>query len=263
MIAPIHDAMTVIAVIPARYASVRFPGKMLANRTGKPLVQHVYERAVQAKKVDRVIVATDDHRIADAVRNFGGQVLMTKTDHPNGTSRIAEVAQSLEGSIFVNVQGDEPELEPHLIDTAVEKLLEDKDAAVSTVASPLSEHDDPANPNIVKVVLDQRSRALYFSRAAIPHHRDSSNSEIGATCDASASPRTSMLKHVGLYVYRKEFLPQYVALKPTPLERVEQLEQLRILEHGHKIAVAIVPCSNTGIDTPEQYEAFVQRYHGQ
>ena len=237
--------MKAIAVIPARYDSVRFPGKMLANRTGKPLVQHVYERARQAKLPERVLIATDDDRIVRAVKAFGGEVVMTRRDHSNGTSRIAEVAANLDAPIVVNVQGDEPEMEPHNIDLAIETLIKHPECPVATVASPFEADEDQSSPNIVKVVLDSRGRALYFSRAAIPFDRDRAG--------------VKRLKHVGLYVYRREFLAQYVTLPPMPLEKAEQLEQLRILENGFSIAVAIGKSRSQGIDTPEQYEAFVQR----
>ena len=234
-----------VAVIPARYDSVRFPGKMLADRTGKPLVQHVYERATQAKLVNRVLIATDDDRVARAVKAFGGETVMTRRDHPNGTSRIAEVAAMLEAPIIVNVQGDEPEMEPQNIDLAIQTLIKHSECPVATVASPFDAGEDQSNANVVKVVLDAAGRALYFSRAAIPHDRD----RVGV----------NRLKHIGLYVYRREFLAQYVKLPPTPLEKAEQLEQLRILENGFSIAVGIGQSRSQGIDTPEQYEAFVQR----
>jgi 3-deoxy-manno-octulosonate cytidylyltransferase (CMP-KDO synthetase) len=241
-----------LAIIPARYNSVRFPGKMLADRTGKPLIQHVYERAAQAKLVADVVVATDDHRIAQAVQAFGGRAVMTRPDHPNGTSRIAEAAEQSNASIIVNVQGDEPDIDPYLIDQTIQTLIESPDCAVSTVASPFAADEDPANPNIVKVVVDQRGRAMYFSRSLIPYDRDGS---LHQSTDAKRIP----LKHVGLYVYRREFLPVYVSLAATPLEQLEKLEQLRVLEHGYSIAVAIGEAHFHGIDTPEQYEAFVRR----
>ena len=248
--------MAALAVIPARYASTRLPGKMLADRTGKPLIQHVWERAKLAKKVDRVIVATDDQRILDAVKRFGGEAVMTRADHPNGTSRIAEAVANLKpqasasrkpADIIVNVQGDEPDLDPALIDLAVDTLIAHPECPVATIASPFAAGEDPANPNIVKVVIDRSGRALYFSRALIPCNRDGSA--------AAAGP----LKHVGLYVYRRAFLPVYVGLPAAPLEQAEKLEQLRMLEHGHAIAVAVAEAHHHGIDTPEQYEAFVQR----
>ena len=237
----------IVAIIPARFASTRFPGKMLVDRTGKPLIQHVYERVVEASLVDRVIVAADDERIIDAVRSFGGSAVMTRSDHANGTSRLAEAAASLEADIIVNVQGDEPEIEPALIDLAIRALQSDADAPVATLASPFAPDEDPANPNIVKVVIGQNRRALYFSRALIPYDRDRTG---------HAAP----LKHVGIYVYRRDFLLRYVTLSPTPLEQAEQLEQLRILEHGSPITVAVGQASFHGIDTPEQYDAFVTRY---
>jgi 3-deoxy-manno-octulosonate cytidylyltransferase (CMP-KDO synthetase) len=210
------------------------------------LIQHVWEQVRRSKLIDRVIIATDDRRIIDAVRGFGGEAVMTRADHPNGSSRLAEVAAGLSDDIIVNVQADEPDLEAALIDLAIRALGKDPEAPVATLASPFSAGEDPADPNIVKVVVDRRSRAMYFSRALIPFDREGS--------------RTSRpLKHVGLYVYRREFLLKYAALPPSPLELAEHLEQLRMLEHGFAIVVAIGEAHFHGIDTPEQYEAFVQR----
>jgi 3-deoxy-manno-octulosonate cytidylyltransferase (CMP-KDO synthetase) len=240
--------MTAIAVIPARYASVRFPGKMLADRTGKPLIQHVYEHACAAALVRRVLVATDDERIADAVRRFGGEVAMTRPDHPNGTSRLAEAAAMLDAELIVNVQGDEPEIAPRLIDVAVQNVVDNADCPMGTLASPFGADEDPADPNIVKVVLNRVGRALYFSRSLIPFDRDGGG-EVKA------------LKHVGLYVYQRDFLSKYSQLDETPLERCERLEQLRVLEHGYAITVAVAEAHFHGIDTPQQYEAFVARYN--
>jgi 3-deoxy-manno-octulosonate cytidylyltransferase (CMP-KDO synthetase) len=237
-----------VAIIPARMASTRFPGKMLADQTGKPLIQHVCDAVRRAASISRVVVATDDQRIADAVASFGGESVLTSPEHPNGTSRLAEAAQKLGLSpedLVANVQGDEPEIEPNAIDAAV-ALAAGPGIDVATVASPFMDGEDPRNPNIVKVVRRLDGTALYFSRALIPHQRD------GGTPGPS-------LKHVGLYVYRVSFLRRYVALAPTPLEQSEVLEQLRILEHGHTIGVAVIPCRTQGIDTPEQYAAFVER----
>ena len=235
-----------IAVIPARYASVRIPGKVLADRTGSPLIQHVYDRVRQAGLVDRVIVATDDQRIIDAVQQFGGEAVMTRPDHPNGTSRIAEVAASINAELIVNVQADEPDIEPDSIDLAIHTLRDHPRCVMATLASPFGPDEDPSDPNIVKVVIDAAGCAMYFSRALIPHCRDGPD---------AAKP----LKHVGMYVYRRDFLLRYATLPPTPLEQAEQLEQLRVLEHGYEIAVAVTNVSFHGIDTPEQYEEFVQR----
>ncbi len=219
------------------------------------LIWHVHERAKLAPSVSRVVVATDAPEVADVVRARGGEVVMTRVDHPNGTSRLAEAAAKLglgPDQIVVNVQGDEPELDPAAIDAAV-VALERTGAPVSTVATPLESVGDAANPAIVKVVLRRDGTALYFSRATIPFDRD------GVGGGAAARP----LRHLGLYVYRAGFLARYVELEPTPLERTEMLEQLRILEHGHAIAVAIVKTAGEGIDTPEQYAAFVARWKAQ
>ena len=247
--APGHDCLV---VIPARLGSSRFPGKLLASETGRPLVQHVWERATRVACAGRVVVAGDDDRIRDAVEGFGGEYVPTRADHPNGTSRIAEVVERLGAdcpAIVVNVQGDEPDLEPSLVDRAVAALLDRPDCVVGTVGSPFAADESPADPNIVKVVCDLAGRALLFTRAAAPFDRD------GRGAEAPARP----LKHVGLYVYRRDFLAEYVRLPESPLEVTERLEQLRVLEHGHRIAVAVAEAHHHGIDTPEQYAAFVAR----
>lgn len=239
----------VITVIPARFQSTRFPGKMLACETGKPLIQHVWERAMLSSISSATCIATDDARIRDAALSFGAQCIMTRSDHPNGTSRIAEAVRSTDAQVVVNVQGDEPELEPEIIDSAVRALLNDPLAQVATVVSPFHPGEDPSNPNIVKCVVGAASQALYFSRALIPHDRD------GVGSRAPIQPR----KHVGIYVYRREFLETFVTLSPTPLEQTEHLEQLRVLEHGFRIAVIEREVHTQGIDTPEQYAQFVAR----
>jgi len=242
----------IAAVIPARMNSSRFPGKMLADATGRPLIQHVWERARACPRVHEVIIATDDSRIASASARFGARCIMTRADHPNGTCRIAEAIAQVDADIIVNVQGDEPELEPELITAAIDALIANAAADMSTVVSPFLPGEDPANPNIVKCVVGSTGRALYFSRAIIPFVRD-------AASEGAAAP----LKHVGLYVYRRAFLPRFAALPPTQLERTEQLEQLRALEHGFAIAVAQGIARSQGIDTPEQYDAFVSRWKRQ
>lgn len=240
--------MPTVAVIPARFASTRFPGKPLADQTGKPLIQHVVEQVQKTRLIDRIIVATDDQRIFDAVIAFGGQVMMTSPDHPNGTSRIAEVASNLPDDVdlIVNVQGDEPDIEPEVIDQLVAGLRDDSEAPMATLASPFASDEDPANPNIVKLVVSQYNRALYFSRSLIPYDRDN----LGFT----------PLKHPGLYAFRRAFLLKYPKLTATPLEQLEKLEQLRVLEHGYPIAIVKTVCHHHGIDTPEQYAEFVQRH---
>jgi 3-deoxy-manno-octulosonate cytidylyltransferase (CMP-KDO synthetase) len=231
------------AVIPARFAAQRLPGKPLLAETGRTLIQHVWERARAAKNIARVIVATDDERIAEAVRGFRGEVRMTKSTHPSGTDRIAEVAALLEEPLVVNVQGDEPEVDPASIDALVD-LIRSTEAPVATLACEFDQAD-PADPAKVKVVRDRAGYALYFSRSVIPHPRG-----------AGARP----LLHIGMYAYRRDFLLRFPSLSPTPLEMTEKLEQLRILEHGHRIAVGIAAAGPGGIDTPEDYAAFVKRY---
>ena len=235
------------AVIPARMASTRFPGKPLADLTGKPMIVHVLERVARCRSVGRILVATDDARIVDAVRAAGFEARMTDPAHPNGTSRVAEVARTLEEELIVNVQGDEPQIEPALVDRTVEALAARPDMPMATLVSPFAPGEDPANPNIVKCVTAVDGRALYFSRSLVPFDRD--------RAPGAAAPR----KHVGLYAYRRAFLDVFVRLAPTPLERTESLEQLRALEHGHPILCAEGEAHFTGIDTPEQYAEFVRR----
>lgn len=239
-------------VIPARLGSVRFREKMLASRTGKPLVQHVYEAASKAKSASRVVVATDHERIAEVVRAFGGGVVMTKPEHPNGTSRLAEACSALgidTRGIVVNVQGDEPEMDPALIDDLVETLDREgpHGAPIATVATPMKETENPNDPMCVKVVITTQGKALYFSRSCIPFDRD-----------GQGVPR---LKHLGIYAYRRAFLDDYVRLKPGVAEVGESLEQLRALENGYTIKVIVREGEFFGgIDTEAQYDAFVERF---
>lgn len=242
--------MAIIGMIPARLGSTRFPEKVLANATGKPLVQHVWEQARKASSLARVVIATDHPRVFAACQQFGADVLMTREDHPNGSSRLAEASDALrlaDTDIVVNIQGDEPEIEPAVIDAAA-RAVESSGAEVATIASPFAPADDPANPAIVKVITRRDGMAMYFSRSRIPYPRD-----------AALASRHGVLRHVGLYAYRVGFLRTYVTLPPTPLEQIESLEQLRVLEHGYRIAVVTMPTNVAGIDTPEQYAAFVER----
>ena len=230
----------VIVVIPSRYGSTRLPGKPLVQLAGKPMVQHVYERAKRAQTVHRVIVATDDQRIMDAVAAFGGEARMTRSDHRTGTERIAEVAVHEPGDVFVNVQGDEPLIDPVAIDTAVGALLEEPQAQVSTVATPIRHAGDIMDPNVVKTVLDFDGNALYFSRAPIPWIRDTQQ-----------KVHVNYWKHLGLYVFQREALLEFPTLPQGELERIEQLEQLRWLENGWKIRVAEVVHDAVSVDVPE------------
>jgi 3-deoxy-manno-octulosonate cytidylyltransferase (CMP-KDO synthetase) len=242
----------VIGVIPARLASTRLPGKVLLDRTGKPLIQHVWEAASRSARLSRLVIATDDQLVLHACRRFGAEAVMTDTHHQSGTSRVQEVAAALnlpDDAIVVNVQGDEPDMDPGAIDAGVDALIK-TNAPVATIASPFFAGEDPNNPAIVKVVLRRDGTAIYFSRAAIPFHREGGTRE------------PQHLKHVGIYIYRRWFLDKYITLDATPLERTEVLEQLRIVEHGYTIAAAIFATKSTGIDTPDQYEAFLRRHAG-
>jgi 3-deoxy-manno-octulosonate cytidylyltransferase (CMP-KDO synthetase) len=229
--------MTAVGLIPARFAASRFPGKPLAPIAGRSMIQRVFEGAREAKSLRAVIVATDDERIADACRAFGAEVAMTRSDHQSGSDRIGEVAAKLDDEIVVNIQGDEPLMRGFVVDAAVEALREDPEVPIGTVVHPL----DPADrddPNRVKVVLDQRGRAIYFSRSAIPYPRD-------------ASVRGPLWQHVGLYAYRRDFLLRFIRMAPTPAERSECLEQLRALEHGHEIRCAVVEgWKSVAVDVP-------------
>jgi 3-deoxy-manno-octulosonate cytidylyltransferase (CMP-KDO synthetase) len=238
-------------VIPTRLGSTRFPGKALAAETGRPLILHVVDRARAASSVDRVIVTAPDPEIIRIAREAGVEAIETSFNHPNGTSRLAEVADRLADelpidAILVNVQGDEPELDPNAIDAVIQALNDDSEADMSTVAAPFGPEGDPDDPNQVKVVMGLDGRAIYFSRSPIPFDRD---------C-AGIIP----LRHVGLYAYRRGFLQQFASWPESPLELAERLEQLRVLEHGGRIAVAIHASDGGGIDTPEQYAAFVTRW---
>ena len=231
---------SVIAIIPARYHSTRLPAKLLADIAGRPMIEHVYRRASEARLVDGVIVATDDERIARVVEGFGGTAWMTRPDHPSGTDRLAEVAAALACRVIVNVQGDEPLLAPPVIDAVVQPLLADPVLGMATACRPLRDADEFWNPHVVKVVRDASGRALYFSRAPVPWPR--------ATPDAP--PETARV-HLGLYAYRRDVLRRLASLPPADLERVESLEQLRALAHGIAIHVVETDHDSVGVDTAD------------
>ncbi|WP_432821087.1 3-deoxy-manno-octulosonate cytidylyltransferase [Trichloromonas sp.] len=240
--------MRVTAIIPARYASTRFPGKPLVDILGKPMIQWVYQRTIESSRVDRVVVATDDERIFAAVRAFGGEVQMTSPDHPTGTDRLAEVAQRIDTDIVVNVQGDEPLIDPRMIDLAVAPLVEDAAIPMGTLMTPIGSVEEFLNPNVVKVVVDAKGFALYFSRAPIPHPRDHAQNL------SEYFSQLKAYKHIGLYVYRKGFLLDYPKMPSTPLENSEKLEQLRALEQGYRIRVVPTDLVSQGVDTPADLE---------
>ncbi|MGD8315622.1 MAG: 3-deoxy-manno-octulosonate cytidylyltransferase [Syntrophobacterales bacterium] len=232
----------VVGIIPARYEAQRLPGKPLALIQDRPMIQHVYQRAARAASLQRLVVATDDARIQQAVISFDGEVLMTSGDHQSGTDRVAEAARQLtlsDHAIVVNIQGDEPLLHPEMIDSLVDTLKAKADVDMATLAHPGADSNDFHDPAVVKVVLDAEGRALYFSRAPIP-----------AFTEASSAPQ--YYKHLGFYGYRNGFLQEFTKLPPGVLERQEKLEQLRALEHGFPISVVITPHDSVSVDTPEE-----------
>ena len=229
-----------VGIIPARYASKRLPGKPLALIQGRPMIQHVFERAVKARTIQRLVIATDDSRIREAASSFGADVLMTSPDHQSGTDRVAEAASQLllpPEAVVVNIQGDEPLLQPEVVDQLVETLREAADVPMATLVHPGFGHTDFHDPGVVKVVVDARRRALYFSRAPIPHPRE-------------ATGPLTYYKHIGLYAFRNHFLQQFTKLPPGVLEQMEKLEQLRALEHGFSILVVPTPYDSVSVDTP-------------
>jgi 3-deoxy-manno-octulosonate cytidylyltransferase (CMP-KDO synthetase) len=246
--------LPIVAIIPARFASTRLPGKPLSEIHGKTMIERVYERARAARTVDRVVVATDDERIASVVRAFGGEALLTSPDHPTGTDRLAEAARAIEAEVVVNVQGDEPMLDPAGIDAVGEALLEDPTLPMATLSLPLRTVEEMLAPSVVKVVADAAGNALYFSRSPIPHVRLGTDGDARAAA-AAAVARGLARRHVGLYAYRREALLRFASLPPSPLEEAEGLEQLRALHHGMKIRVVPVDGeSGVAVDTPGDLE---------
>jgi 3-deoxy-manno-octulosonate cytidylyltransferase (CMP-KDO synthetase) len=229
----------ILGVIPARFASSRFPGKALATIAGKPMLQHVYERASQARYLSKLIIATDDERIHKAARAFGAQAMMTRADHLSGTDRVAEAASADNASVIVNIQGDEPLIDPSAIDAAALGLLEDDDVSMATLMKVIEDPREIGDPNVVKVVANLAGDAIYFSRCPIPFAREGSGVHY---------------KHLGLYVYRRDFLLAYSGLPVGPLERMERLEQLRAIENGHRVRVVETEYESLGVDTPEDLE---------
>ena len=235
--------MKAIGVIPARYGSTRFPGKPLAGILGKPMIQHVWERASQAKTLEKVIIATDDERILKKAREFGAEAVLTSPALSSGTERVAEAAKDLDVDIVANIQGDEPLIEPQAIDEAIKSPVDNPKIPVATLAYKITKKEEIENSNVVKVVFDKDNFALYFSRSLIPY----SKLQVPRS-------RITAYKHLGLYIYRKNFLLEFAQMKPTPLEKIEGLEQLRVLENGYRIKVVETECDSIGVDTPEDLE---------
>jgi 3-deoxy-manno-octulosonate cytidylyltransferase (CMP-KDO synthetase) len=254
----IETSVEIVALIPSRYGSTRFPGKPLALLRGKPMIQHVYEHTCRVRGLTRVLVATDDDRIADAVRAIGGEVVMTRADHPTGTDRIAEVALGLTADVIVNVQGDLPFFPPSLVEDAVAALMRAPAAVMATVKTPIHDSTEWHNVNVVKVVTDREGFALYFSRSPIPCTVQGPRSKVQ---EAEIQSLTSQVvppilgyRHIGLYVYRRDFLLTFPRLARTPLEQCEQLEQLRALEWGYRIVVSETARPTIEVDTPEDLQ---------
>ncbi|MHC4583045.1 MAG: 3-deoxy-manno-octulosonate cytidylyltransferase [Planctomycetota bacterium] len=243
--------MKIIAVIPARFSSTRFAAKVLAKDTGKFLIQHTYEQACLAKLPEKVIIAADDEKVVTAACSFGAQCILTSVEHKSGTDRIAEAVADLDVDIIVNLQADEPEIDPGNIDYLARLLMDNPDYPMATLSADFQTAEQVADPNIVKVITDSGGGAIYFSRLAIPYDRD----------ESGVGDVKQYQRHLGIYAYRKEFLLKITKLPQTPLEKIEKLEQLRVIENGYKILVGKVKHTCDGIDTPEQYAEFVTRYN--
>jgi 3-deoxy-manno-octulosonate cytidylyltransferase (CMP-KDO synthetase) len=237
------QSSTVVAVIPARYGSTRLPGKPLASIAGRPMIQHVVERVQQAQKVNRVVVATDDDRIKKAVEGFGGEALLTRSDHRTGTDRVAEVAAHLQAEVYLDIQGDEPLIDPGTIDAVVSEMIEDESVQIATPCSVITQKNEIMDPNVVKAVRDFEGNALYFSRAPIPWVRDT-----------GSAVAVTHWKHIGLYAFRRDALLEFPTLPPGDLERIEQLEQLRWLENGFRIHVVETEYDAVSVDVPADIE---------
>ncbi len=233
--------LRILGVIPARYASSRFPGKALVEIAGRTMLEHVWERASQARYLTSLVIATDDERIRSAAEGFKARVLMTRDDHASGTDRVAEAASASNAQYIVNIQGDEPLIDPAAIDAAVLGVLDAEDVQMATLKKRIERAEEIHNPNVVKVVTDSKGDAIYFSRSPIPFARE-------------AADETAYFKHIGLYVYQRDFLLAYPDLPVGPLERSERLEQLRALENGHKIRVVETDYESLGVDTPEDWK---------
>jgi len=255
--------MKAIGVIPARWASTRFEGKVLAEVAGKPIIQYVWEAAKKSKLLDELIIAADNDKVIKVAEKFGAKVVFTSPQQPSGTDRIAEVVNQMDVNIIVNIQGDEPLVKSLMIDNLVASLMEEKDAGMSTLIKKITKREDVTNPNVVKVVVDRKGYALYFSRSPIPYIRDSQDQqslfEMGPWSGASAGVDSGKLhlgfyKHIGLYAYTKDFLFTYTNLPFSKLENAEKLEQLRVLEAGYKIKTVETDVETVGVDTPEDLE---------
>ena len=241
--------MSIIAVIPARYDSTRFEGKVLAKETGKFLVQHTYERLQETDRIEKILIATDDERVLTACGEFGAECVMTSSTHQSGTDRIAEAVAGLDADIIINVQADEPEIDPASVDYLANLMLDNPDCPMATLVAGFDTAEQVANPNVVKVIVDTAGYAKYFSRSVIPYDRQA----------AGIADVSKYLRHLGIYAFRREFLLKITSLPQSNLEQIEKLEQLRAIEYGYSILTGKVEGSCEGIDTPQQYADFVAR----
>ena len=253
----------ILAVIPARWSSARFPGKPIADILGKPMIQWVSEQAQKARLIDEVVIATDDKRIYDVVISFGGNAVMTSPHHQSGTDRVAEVVRNLECDIVVNIQGDEPLIPPENIDLVIEPLLARDDLSVSTLMIAIHKSSEMLDPDICKVVVDNAGCALYFTRAPIPYNRDFDYIE-ETYSDTKIDSKEWILgfKHIGIYAYKKSFLPQFINMKVSKLENSEKLEQLRILENRYLIQLVETKQNSIGVDRPEDIDKVIKAMNG-
>ena len=254
----------ILAIIPARWASVRFPGKPIADILGKPMVQWVSEQAQKARLVTEVVIATDDKRIYDAVIGFGGKVVMTSPNHQSGTDRVAEVARNIECDIVVNIQGDEPLIPPENIDLVIKPLLDSGKLAVSTLMTAITSSSEILDPDICKVVVDDAGCALYFTRAPIPYNREfKSMASPKVSNQLSVNQMILGYKHIGVYAYRKSFLLKFSNMKTSQLENTEKLEQLRILENRYSIQVVETEQNSIGVDHPNDLDKIIKSMNGE
>ena len=245
--------MDAIGIIPARYSSIRFEGKLLADLCGKPVIQHTWENAKRSKAIDDLIIATDDKRIYNIAKGFGANVVYTSLGHKSGSDRLTEVASSIDAKVVVNIQADEPLLHPTMIDDVVSPLLKNKSIQMATLCHKIKEAKDIVDPNVVKVVTDRNGFALYFSRSPIPYERES---------DSPEQSKVDYYKHIGIYAYMKDFLFTFKSLPQSRLEKIEKLEQLRVIENGYKIKVIETRFDTVGIDTPDDLQKAVEIIKG-
>lgn len=254
--AKMRSTPKVVAIIPARYGSTRFPGKVLAELCAKPMIQRVWERAKMASLIDEVVVATDDERVAEVVSGFGGRVIMTMPEHQTGAERVAEAANKIKSDIVVNLQGDEPMIHPQSLDLAIQPILEEESIAMASLKHPIASCTDYLDPNVVKVVCDDQENSIYFSRAPIPWYRDG-ESLMKRWKDQGERPDELVpvpMKHIGVYAFRADFLQAMVRMPRSPLETAEALEQLRVLAWGFKIRIITTPHDSVGVDVPQDVE---------